>query len=104
MSFDLMSGRDKLEREISVFTLAHRTKFGRNNCGIKVSLTSGGGSNLSRDNAHYRNKLSRLPKLGRDNSQNNVCVNGAYIYTWVPRARFTKGSVLRCSYDVSYQI
>ena len=79
MSFDLMSGRDKLEREISVFTLAHRTKFGRNNCGIKVSLTSGGGSNLSRDNAHYRNKLSRLPKLGRDNSQNNVCVNGAIV-------------------------
>ena len=68
MSFELMSGRDKLEREISMFTLAHRTKLGRDNLGIKVSSTPGGGSNLSRDNCHYRNKLSPLPKLGRDNS------------------------------------
>ena len=68
MSFDLMSVQDKLELEISVFTLAHRTKLVRNNCGIKVSSTSGGGSNLSRDNPLYRNKLSRLPKLGQDNS------------------------------------
>ena len=68
MSFELMTGRDKLEREISVFTLAHRTKLGQDNCGIKVSSTPGGGSNLSRDNCHYRNKLSRLPELGRDNS------------------------------------
>ena len=36
MSFELMSGQDKLEREISVFTLAHRTKLGQDNCGIKV--------------------------------------------------------------------
>ena len=68
MSFELISGRDKLEREISVFTLAHQTKLGRDNWGIKVSSTPGGGSNLSRDNCHYRNKLSSLPKLGRDNS------------------------------------
>ena len=58
--------QDKLEREMSVFTLSHRAKLGRDNCKIKVSSTSG--SNLSRDNCHYRNKLSRSPKLGRDNS------------------------------------
>ena len=68
MSFELMTGQDKLEREINVFTLAHRTKLGRDNCGIKVSSTPGSGSNLSRDNCHYPNKLSRLPKLGWDNS------------------------------------
>ena len=69
MSFEveLMSGRDKLEQEISVFTLAHRTKLGRDNCGIKVSSTPGGCSNLSLDNCHYRNKLSCLPMLGRGN-------------------------------------
>ena len=61
-------GWDKLEREISVFTLAHRTKLGWDNCRIKVSSNPGVGSNLSRDNCHYRNKLSHLPKLGRDNS------------------------------------
>ena len=60
--------RDKLESEISVFTLAHRTKLGRDNFEIKVSSTSGGGSNLSRDNSDYRNKLSRSPKSGWDNS------------------------------------
>ena len=68
MSFELMTGRDKLERQISVFTLSHRAKLGRDNCGIKVSSTPGGGSNLSRDNHHFRNKLSCLPKLGWDNS------------------------------------
>ena len=66
MSFELLTGRDKIEREISVFTLAHQTKLGRDNCEIKVSSTPEGGSNLSRDNCHYRNKLSRLPKLGQD--------------------------------------
>ena len=60
--------QDKLESEISMFTLSHRAKLGRDNCGIKVSSTSGGGSNVSWDNCHYGNKLSRSPKLGRDNS------------------------------------
>ena len=68
MSFELMSDRDKLEREINVFTLAHRTKLGRDNYRIKVSSTPGGSSYLSWDNCHYQNKLSRFPKLGRDNS------------------------------------
>ena len=75
MSFELMTnlkllraGRDKLAHEISVFALAHRAKLGRDNCEIKFSSTPGGGSNLSLDNCHYRNKLSRLPKFGRDNS------------------------------------
>ena len=68
MSKELMSGWDKLEWEISVLTLAHRTKLGRDNCRIKVSSTPRGCSILSRDNCHYWNKLSRLPKLGRDNS------------------------------------
>ena len=72
MSFKLLPGQDKPEREISVFTLAHRTKLGRDNCEIKVSSTPGG-SNLSRDNCHYRNKLFRLHKSGRDK---NMCVNG----------------------------
>ena len=79
MSFERMSGRDKLEWEISVFTLAHRTKLGQDNCRIKVSSTPGGGSNLSRDKCHYQNKLSHLPKLGPDNSLKNVCVNDANI-------------------------
>ena len=60
MSFELMSGRDKLEREISVFTLAHRTKLGRDNCGIKVSSTPEAGSNLSRDKAILK-KMSVKP-------------------------------------------
>ena len=47
MSFELMSGLDKLEREISAFTLANRNKLGRDNYGIKVSSTPEGGSNLS---------------------------------------------------------
>ena len=51
-----------------MFTLAHQTKLGWDNCGIKVSCTPGRGSKLSQDNSHYRNKLSRLPKLVRDNS------------------------------------
>ena len=53
MSLDLISGRDKLGWEISVFTLAHQTKLGRDNCGIKVSSTLGGGSNLSRYKAAF---------------------------------------------------
>ena len=61
MSFELMSGRDKLEREISVFTLAHRTKLGRDNCGIKVSSTPEGGSNLSRDKAGVEMLGARVP-------------------------------------------
>ena len=68
MSFELMTGRDKQECEISVFTLVHRTKLNQDNCEIKVSSTPGGVSNLSRDNCHYWNKLSHLPKLGVNNS------------------------------------
>ena len=76
-----MTGQDKLEQDISVFTLAHRTKLGQDNCGIKVSSTPGGGPNSSRDNHNYWNKLFRLAQLGQDNSQKNmcVCVNGAVI-------------------------
>ena len=51
-----------------MFTLSHRAKLGRDNCEIKVSSTPGGGSDLSRDNSDYPNKLSRSSKLGRDNS------------------------------------
>ena len=70
MSFELpvLTGWDKLEWEINVFTLAHRTKLVLVNCEIKVSSTPGGGFNLSRDNCNFRNKLSPLPKLDRDNS------------------------------------
>ena len=87
MSFDLMSGRDKLGREISVSTLAHGTKLGRDNCGIKVSSTPGGASNLSRDNSHCQNKLFRLPKLGRDNSwykkRSLTLKSGLSIYVYI---------------------
>ena len=37
---------DKLKSKISVLTLSYRAKLGRDNCEIKVSSTSGGGSNF----------------------------------------------------------
>ena len=44
-----MTGWDKLEREISVFTLAHQIKLGWDNCEIKIIVPPQEVVNLSRN-------------------------------------------------------